>query len=73
MIYGHDDQSTEPQQLREIMFRLSADQLRCVAAFLTARAVEIEAGTFVEGGRHLCDEGDHPPGFDVIVVPPLAG
>jgi hypothetical protein len=73
MIYGHDNQSSEPRQLREVAFQLSPAQLRCVAAFLLARAAEIETGSFVNGGRHLRDEPDHPLEFDVVVVPPLTG
>jgi hypothetical protein len=73
IIYGQDDQSIQPRQLREVTFQLSPAQLRRVAEFLLARAAEIETGDFVDGGRHLRDELDHPLEFDVIVVPPPAG
>ncbi len=71
-IYGHTDSSTQPIRLREVAFQLSPEELRQVAAFLTSRATEIEAGTFVNGGRHLRDEHSGLSGYDVVVVPPSA-
>ena len=71
-IYGHTESSTQPIRLREVTFQLLPEELRNVAVFLTSRAAEIEARTFVDGGRHLRDEHSGLSGYDVIVVPPTA-
>lgn len=54
---GNDDEkeSVDPLTLSEVTFQLSPANLRRVADFLQARAAEIDAGTFVDGGRHLRD------------------
>ena len=57
-----------------VTFQFTADDLRRVARHLLARADELEAARFVNGGRHLIDSdqdwaADHPE-CDVIVVPP---
>jgi hypothetical protein len=67
---------TEEPELRlsEVSFKLSPADLRRIARFLTARADEIERGTFIDGGRHLRDYDKswsvENCGGDVIVVPP---
>jgi hypothetical protein len=71
-IYGHTESSTQPHRLTEVTFQLSPVELRHIAAFLASRADEIEAGTFVGGGRHLRDEHSGFSGYDVMVVPPAA-
>jgi hypothetical protein len=74
-IYGYkreDDEASEPMVLSEVTFHLRPEDLRRVAEFLVARADEIEAGTFKEGGRHLRDHDKQWPvkdAGDVIVVP----
>jgi hypothetical protein len=78
-IYGRDregDEAAQPMVLSEVTFQLRPDDLRLVAGFLAACADGIEAGTFVDGGRHLRDldkdlwaEG----AGDVIVVPTPPG
>jgi hypothetical protein len=74
-IYGYnreDDEATKPMVLSEVTFQLCSDDLRRVARFLVGRADEIDAGTFVDGGRR---RGDHDKQWnakgagDVIVVP----
>jgi hypothetical protein len=76
-IYGYEDREQGddegPLKLSEVTFQLSPLDLRRIADFLRARADEIEDGTFIDGGRHLCD-WDHSwssahPDSDVIVVP----
>jgi len=71
-IFGHSESSSEPQRLIEVTFQLAPEELRRIAGFLTSRAAEIEAGTFVGGGRHLRNEHQGLSGYDVIVVPPGA-
>jgi hypothetical protein len=74
-IYGYnreDDAATEPLHLSEVTFQLPAEDLRRVARFLVARAEEIEAGSFTDGGRHLRDhdvQWNAKDAGDVIVVP----
>jgi hypothetical protein len=78
-IYGYnreDDKASEPMVLSEVTFQLCPEELRRVAKFLAARADEIDAGTFVHGGRHLRDDDKQwnaKDAGDVIVVPPGSG
>ena len=74
-IYGYnreDGAATEPVVLSEVTFHLCPEDLRRIAGFLIARAEEIEAGTFNDGGRHLYDHDEQwraKGEADVIVVP----
>lgn len=74
-IYGYnceDGGATKPVVLSEVTFQLSPEDLRRVARFLIARADEIDAGTFVDGGRHLRDHDERwnaKDAGDVTVVP----
>ncbi len=75
-IYGYrttDGDATQPALLSEVTFQFCPEDLRRVARFLLERADEIDAGKFVDGGRHL---RDIDPGWqtehhyaDIIVVP----
>lgn len=74
-IYGYnrdDSEATVPLVLSEVTFQRCREDLRRVAAFLIARAEEIEEGTFVDGGRHLSfldNQWSAKDIADVIVVP----
>ena len=79
-IFGRDNRDgadTGPLPLSEVALQFTAADLRRIGQFLLARADEIAAGSFTDGGRHLQDADPSwfatNPGLDVVVVPPHAG